>query len=400
MICFFRSIDTWTALAAPEVVDYTVPLCSVGKTTGKIRVAGRWPALSGCWAVLDGNLYYAQKAAPGDGYTDITAAKPIFAFARDLVYDGVGTEELESFIATQITAHYIQQTDPAYAMPYLTVTAQGTTAADLAYIPNQVYAFTDVLQLAEELGISFSWSMTAGSLALTVAPRESAAHKVFFGDGHNILTSAALTPSLVSKVTVRRILATDDEILVDEETDFYWHADGSITETPPDPRIPGSWAVVSLTDSDIPLLAAAQEAMSGNNAAVRISFTSDRAFGLGDRLTCRIGEDVVTATVTLCTISAGSSRRTYTLGDLPTTLTAKFERAAAKRQEKAVTYENETKKPVTTSGGTVGGPLSVQDVLNATTLVVGSGSWGTTLPASGFAGQLFFVPEAPAEAGT
>lgn len=391
MKCFFRSLATWEHIAAPDVADYAAVIFAAAKKTGSVKVAGEDPNLSGCWCVLDGRLYYAQKAAPAGGYTTVTLAKPIYAFSRDLVYSGDGTEDLEDFIACEIETNWIEQTDPPFAMPYLTVSPVGTTAADLAFTNNQVYAFTEILELAEELGIAFTWTMSSESLTLHIQRRTAQPHNIFFNDGHSQLQSVSVTEQCVSKVTCRRISVEDDVITVGVVKTFYWHSDGAISETPPSPRIPGTWSIVSVTDADIDLDVAAAEAMAGNISTVRIAFASDRVLGLGDMITCRINGKIITSAVTMATRKFSDPRIFYELGSLPTTLTEKYEAAAAQRRERSVTYENAEEKPITAAGGIVGGNLTVNEGLKTAKLILTTDSYGTSLPAAGSVGQVFFL---------
>lgn len=390
MNCFFRSLTDWSHISAPDVADFAVPVFSATKKTGTVKVAGEDPELSGCWAVLDGRLFFAQKAAPSGGYTTVTLAKPIYAFTRDLVYTGNGTEDLETFIAGALSQNWIGQTDPLFAMPYLTVTPVGTTAADLAFSNNQVYAFTEILELAEELGIAFTWTMTSEGLTLHIQKSTPQAHNISFNDGHSQLQSVSVTEQTVAKVTCRRITVADDVITVGAVKTFYWHSDGTISETAPSPRIPGTWAIVSVTDEDIDLDVAAAEAMAGNNSTVRIAFASDRILGLGDMITCWVNGKVITAAVTMATRRFSDPRIAYELGSLPTTLTEKYEAAAEQRRAQSVTYEGQTEKPISAAGGVVGGNLTVNENLKANVLAVTSASYGNSLPAAGMVGQIFF----------
>lgn len=391
MLCFFRSLSTWEHIAKLDVADYAFPIYSVGKKTGAIKVAGEDQNLSGCWAIMDGRVFYAQKAAPSNGYTTVTISKPIYAFSRDLVYSGDGTEDLEDFIAGEIEDNYIDQSDTPFATPYITVTTFGTTAADLAYSNNEVYAFTEVLELAEEMGIEFTFTPSSDGLALHIAPRSNDAYNLFFGDGHSQLLSVSVSSDIVSKVTCRRIAVEDDVITVSTTKDFFWHEDGSISDTAPNPRIPGKWSIVSVTDEDIDLDVAASEAMSGNNSTLKITFASDKVFKLGDTITCRANGKTITAKITLATLSKSDPRITYELGDMPTTLTEKYEAAAATKREQSVTYEGTAETPISASGGTVGGSLSVNENLKTSVLIIGPESYGTSLPATGKVGQLFFL---------
>lgn len=391
MVCLFRTLNTWEHIDQRDVISWSVPLYAASNKNGTVKVAGASPELADCWAILDGRLFYVEKAAPSDGATTLTLRKPIYAFARDLVYTGNGTEELGSFIAAQLSAEWISQADEMYAMPYLSVSSSGATNADLGLNYNQVYGFMDILLLAEEMGLEFTFSLAAHSVSLAISPRSTSDHVVMFDGSDSQLVSASLTQSLVARVTVRRITVTDaDVIAVDETEDYYWHSDGSITTTPPSPRLAGRWAVVSVDNSDISLLDAAQEAMAGNNAAIRVTFYSERVFSLGDRISCRINGQTVTAAITSCVVSNADPRYLYELGALPTTLTEKLEARETTSEEQSVTYEGTSGKPVTSTGGSVDGPLSVATV-SAGKIILGANAYGPTLPQNGVPGQLFFL---------
>lgn len=194
----------------------------------------------------------------------------------------------------------------------------------------------------------------------------------------------------MARVTVRRINTFDDEIEVVLSTDYYWHKGGEITTEPPNPRLKGIWDIVSVEDEDIDLIDAAKEAMEDNDEAVKVTFYSDEVFALGDKITCRVNDEVLTEPITSCSLSSNDPRYLYTLGKLPTTLTDQFNQKSKERREQSVTYEGSSTDYVSTSGGTVGGTLNVQDTTSTKRLVVGSDSYGTSLPSTGVAGQVFY----------
>ena len=331
MKVFVRDLNTWTSLATLDASSWEVPVFSSSDVTGTITVAGEY-TLGGSWAIMDGMVFYIEKTSTSAGSTTLTVRKPYYAFNRDLVYTGTGTEELGGFLASCINADFVQQTDEFYSMPYISVTSQTEVNADLGYGENQVFPILDVFMLAEEKGIQYDFSPTYNHLNISISERSTSTHNVFLGDGHSFLNSATLTAEIVAKVTVRRITVKDSLITVESSTDFYWNADGSITETPPTPRIKGSWAVVSLTDADIELINGAREAMEDNASAYKITFYSDLDLSLGDACVFRLNDEVVTGTITLKKVSS-SARDYYECGDLPTTMTEKFAKATAPKAQ-------------------------------------------------------------------
>ena len=391
MVCFFRDLHTWAHLMQRTAADWSVPVFAASDKTGSVKVDGEWPELCRCWCILAGRVFYASKATPSGGMTTVTLRRPVYAFGRDLVYDDtVYSTGLEDYIEAVLASDFVSETDTAFAMPYLTVTASGATAAELAYIDGEVYDFADVIALAEELGVGFTFTASASGLAVAIAPRSPAAHNLFFNDGSAVLTSASLSRDLVTRVTVRRVEATEEQITETEREDYYWHQDGSITTTAPSPRISGTWKIVSVTDADTALSDAAAEAMAKNNASWKIVFQSRSLYALGDKLTCLIYGEPVTAAVTSCTAARNTDLYTYELGDMPTTLTEKLRAENAKKQAESVTLEGQEDLAVPATGGTMSGALTVNDEVYASMLKVGTSSYGSTLPGTGKAGQVFF----------
>ena len=353
---FFRSLQDWSHLAQADAISWDVPIYSANDQNGTLSIVGESPDLTRCWCVLDGRLYYVENSEPSNGQTNLTLRLPFHAFARDLVYTGNGTEELGAFLTDTITTEFISQADTTYAMPYLTVSASGSTNADLSYIPGEVFPFLDIFLLGLEKGLGYSFATSSSGVALTIAPIVTASHNLFW-DNVSELKKATVSKELVSKVTVRRVVVSDSAITTDSSEDYYWHEDGTISTS--SSSIHGTWSVVSVEDADIPLLTAAQEAMRGNNEAWKIDFMSDNAYNMGDSLTCSIYGDKVTAKITSCFVSRSDPRFAYELGDMPTTLTAKFAQATAQKIGKSVTVENGEPSYVSQSGGNIGGNLTV-----------------------------------------
>ncbi len=389
MVCFFRTLSGWAHICQLDAASWSVPVYSAADKNGTLTVCGEYPDLIRCWCVIDGRIFFVEKSSPSNGSTVLTVRLPFHAFDRDIVYGGDGTEELGEFLQTVITDEFVRQSDPEFAMPYLTVRASGETNADLPYIPGEVYSLLDVFQLGLEKGLSYAFETSPHGLILTVAPAVSTAHNLFW-DNRSELISSSVSRELVTKVTVRRVEVTEDEITAESSEDYYWHEDGSVSTSPPFRRLPGIWSIVSVEDEDIDLAEAAAEAMQGNNSAFKITFRSDLGFAFGDTLTCSVFGEPVTARITSCTAMGDDPRYEYELGDMPLTLTDKFSASRESRKSGSVTVEGSDRGYVADSGGTVGGDLTVNGGAYASTLQVGSSSYGSALPATGKPGQVFF----------
>lgn len=387
---FFRTLKSWAHITQRDAISWNVPVYSIGDKSGSLVIDGEFPELTRCWCVLDGRVFYVEKASISKGATSLTLRLPFHAFDRGIAYAGDGTEELGDFITDVLTDEFIGQSDTEYAMPYLRVSSSGETNADLPYIPGEVYSLLDIFLLGLEKGLSYTFETSANNLDLTIAPGSPASHNLFW-DNRTEMVSASVSRELVARVTVRRVDVTEDEITVDSSTDYYWQSDGTISTSVPSPRVPGIWTIVSVEDDDISSEDAAKEAMSGNQTAWKIAIRTDREYNIGDTITVPVYGESVSAQITSCYTSSTDTRYTYELGDMPTTLTDKFTAATTKRQETSVVVENSDPVYLPESGGTIGGNMSINGKVYASTLRLGSSSYGSSLPASGDPGQIFFV---------
>jgi hypothetical protein len=273
---------------------------------------------------------------------------------------------------------------------------------------NEVFPFLDIIDLAYEKQIIFNFEIFSSGISIYISNSSSTINNVFFDDGHNFLEDVTISDEIVARVTVRRINSYEDGITVEEERDYYWHLGGTIERTPPNPRIKGIWDIVSVSDEDIDLITAAEESMAGNSEATKVTFYSDKLYNLWDYIACPVNNEVVVEMITSCTINFNDPRYLYTLGRMPTTLTEKFEQSAynknnkgarhgaayhksASRSTQSVTYEEQSDSYLSQVGGVVNGSVNVQNTMTANKMVVGSSSYGSTLPETGTTGQVYFI---------
>lgn len=417
------------------MISHSVPVFSSEDSTGTVRIAGEYPDYYRCWLIMDRNIFYVDSSSPQNGFTDLQVSRPINAFSVMIPYDtSVAYEEftgnafeadvvyyekdnydyyyktedesydssktyyiekawVEAYIAAKIREQFQNGStthgDSEYSMPYLTVNYSGNTYVDVTYENNEFYDLVELMDIAVEKGVEFSFVTDYDKLTLNIYSRDEETHHVIFGDGHNLLTDVTLSSNLVSKVTVYR--RDEDNNLTEGET-WYWHKDGSISQTPPEPRIKGSWEKVSVTDEDVTDQEAAEEMMEDNDGSVKLTFMSDSEFEYLDKVTCRINEEVITEYITSCFISDSTPLRQYTLGSLPTTLTDQIRKDRKQESRRnSVTYEGSEDEYVNANGGTVNGSLNIQNSMSANTVIVGDDSVGTSLPSTGQDGQVFYL---------
>ena len=233
--------------------------------------------------------------------------------------------------------------------------------------------------------------MTSSGLSLLIHSYSPSSYNVFFEDSHNFLESSTVSNELVAKVTVRRISVGDDDVItVTSSSNYYWHDDGTITTTPPDPRIKGTWDIVSVDDDDIESLVVAQESMENNSEAVKIEFRSDSAYSKWDSISCTINNRLFTEPISACRIDSENPLFLYELGTKPVTLTKKVSNYTYKRKTKPIAYELQEDDYLSQYGGTVGGNVSISNNLSTNKLIIGDSSFGSSLPSSGVYGQVFF----------
>lgn len=323
MDAWIRSGKAWAHLAMLQVLKYDVPVWSSGSDAGTVTVAGETSDYTGDWLILAGHLFVVKSCAPGKGSTQISVQLPDAAFSRQLRYSGTGSEIFGAFIAAKLASEYVGQSDAEYAMPYLNVSNSDTTAFSFPVEPGEIYTLRDVILLAQEAGVYMTWTTAYNGLSVSIAKRTPASHTVFFDDGHTQLKGQTYTNSVVAKATVRRIRTMDDVTEVLATGTYYWHADGSVSSTPPSPRIPGNWVLADVGEEEA-LIDGATAAMANNTQAYKVEFYSDKALQLGDKLTMQINGILSRGTLSCARISSGDRRTLYRCGTAAVTLTDKI----------------------------------------------------------------------------
>lgn len=311
--------ETYKMLTSTE---YAVTLEDYAGSTSRFEVAnGAAQEDVGSWLVWDGHLFLLSGVKPTqdrDAAT-LTCREPMAVFDRDVYYTAgaYGSLTTGAFIEKVIHDEFITQPDSLYALPQMSV-------SNLVVIPHvapcedgQIFNFYEYLcGLRDSFGIFLEMNFSGNSIQLSIVQRHADTHNVVIGDGHSIVDSLEFGGGdTVSKVTA---------IVGGTKHDYYLQPDGSISTTPPTPRIQGKWEMITQTSIDVQ---AVQEQFGQATGAHKLEFRCDRDFMLGDVVNVRTAAELVSGRISCKAISSHEKWISYTTGDLAVTLTDKLQRS-------------------------------------------------------------------------
>lgn len=321
MVCFFKRLDTFVTFGQADVTEFSVPLASSGGNTGTITVVGELTqAFTRQWLIMQGRIWYTTEVNPDNGLTNITVADPLAAFGRTLVYSTPATNILGEYIKAVAEAEYINLTDTAYDMPYLTVTNSDTTTFTPVASEDGLFSLENLMRDAQARGLFLTFDFDANGLSLSITPGDTTEYPVVVGDGHTQLISETYSQTAIAKVTVISDLGYPH--------DYYLSIDGTISTTPPVNRAAGEWVTVKQGENN--LLDTATAVFAENIQSHKIEFYSDIPLDLYAHVNVRLNGKVYASQITYVGIMSRDSRYLYRCGELATTLTEKVASASSR----------------------------------------------------------------------
>lgn len=324
MTCFFKKLSDFSAYGQADVTDYNVPLGSSGGSTGYVTVVGELTQdYTRQWLLLDGHLFYIVDVAPRNGQTTITVGDALTAFGRTLVYSEPVTTNLGTWIADLVTSEYINLSDTAYDMPYLSVTNAASVTFAHVYPEDGLFTLENVMRDAQSKGVSISFTVGLSTLTMALANASTATTALVVGDGHTQLISETYAKTAIAKVTVISTLGYPH--------DYYLASDGTISTTVPLSRADGEWITVKQGEDNLDNTAAA--AFSQNIESHKIELYSDVSLGLFSNVAVRLADKLYTSKITYVGVMKKDNRFLYRCGDLATTLTEKVSSITASLQD-------------------------------------------------------------------
>lgn len=320
MKLYFKSRATFRTIAAADVLSASICVDSSDGQASTATVVGEYArSYTNQWADYDGQLFLVSQTTPQDGRTLFTLAEPIEALSRPLLYTPPA-QNISSgqFVAEQIEAEFIEQTDAVYAFPYLTVSNLDSGA----FTPptpdnNGLFTLPEYIRTLRQLtGLQLKWTVDIDALVLTISREVPTSRRIVFNDGHAQLSTAAYSRSGIAKLTV--LHEQEDGSVVNK--DYYLSKDGTVSSEIPPQRADGQWDVINVAANQDPLLKA-QEAFAKNKASHKVEFFSDRDYSVFDPCQIALYGEVLTSFISYKGKTSTDNRWLYKSGELATTAT-------------------------------------------------------------------------------
>lgn len=283
--------------------------------------------------LLDSTLYCVGTVAPGNCNTKLTLLLPDTLFDRDLIYTEpqIVPTSCGEFLVDRITAEWILQPDPDYALPYVTV-ANSDTTLFVAPEPdeNGVYSFLSYIRnLRRRFGVVLRFALSRSGITVTIRRASPRQHTLIHKDGHTLVEALTWTSSGVAKITTIQPIDTgevdedEQKIYRTEIRDWYLAADGSVSEQIPEHRAEGTWEKLPVSEKDDPEEKATERFEQAKRSDHKIELRTDVSMAVGDGFRLRYAGAVYEGTISCIRKKSGESRCLYRSGDFATTLTEK-----------------------------------------------------------------------------
>lgn len=327
MIGYIKDINTFDALYYGNVTKYEAPIGSGKETTGTVVIPVELEDYSGHWLWVDNHLWLIKKSKPDNGQTTLTVADWVNAFERTIIYTSTAQQVYGDYIEAMLESDFIEQVDPQFAMPYITVNNDDDTTFAFPIIEDGTfygeYSFADLMKSAISAGVIIDPSLTSDGLQIDITTKEPVIHRIIFGDGKSQLVSQEYSRNIISKITVYR----ENEEMTGwaESGDFYYHLDGTVSETPPPENLYGIWTTKIVPYSfEYDLIEAAKEDMAENVNSHKIQFYSTVPMRLWDDVVLAMPNGFYTSKISNIKVSSDDDRYYYECGQLDVCLTDKL----------------------------------------------------------------------------
>lgn len=334
MQAFVKSFATYKTTRMAAVITSALTLDSLSAENSTVTVVGTEIGQSdaGSWLVIDGGVYFITGVKPQTDRTLLTLASPVDAFTRPLeFFDQSANQTIGRFIAQQLTEHWIECTDPAYALAYLTVSNLDTTA----FVPpeldkNGCFKLSEYIRLMRRsyrITVRFSDGGTALVCTISMPPAES--RNVSFEDGRSQLQNLDYSSSGTAKLTVLCDVDTGekdddgDAIVERQRSTWYLAADGSVSQTVPSRRASGTWDTISVNKPE-DVEAKVIETFAKNKTNHKLEFWSTLDLDVQDDCTFFVYGESLHSYISYKRKSSEDSRYYYKSGELATTATEKL----------------------------------------------------------------------------
>ena len=359
MLCYIKDFKTFTTLAKYDATSWSLP----EGTNGEVVIYQKNPVelttkYVGMWLIINHEIFYISEATPNDDNISLEIQPPIYAFKRQVFYEGQTT--YGALIAYILTNDYgVNCPDADYSLSYLSVTNTDATQCNIETDDYGYIIPCDIFDDALYYGVAIDFVYTNTGLSVQVYTANYETGVILFNDGKTVLESESYDPNFIAKATVlHRLEVVEEDDPEYEVIDYYLSADNQISTTPPQNRAKGVWKYYTAEIDENPLYVAIG-AFSHNNNNHKIEFHSPTRFNLYQNIKMRLRGEIFTTIITSRVLSSEDDRYYYTCGNLATTLTEKIET----QSDETSTEINSIKKRITNMEEENSSPFSIESTL-------------------------------------
>lgn len=334
MEAFVKSFLTYRTIKKSTVLSSALVLDSLENDTGSVTVKGVDINRSdtGNWLIVDGNIYLIQTVKPQSDRTLLTVASPLEAFNRPLEYaQQTSAKTIGNFLVSALRNNWIQETDPTYAMPYLSASTSDTTKFVAPELDSdglfQLPEYCRLMRKAYRVRVRFQ---DAGDrLECTIAKTAAASRRVAFDDGRSQLKSVDYSSSGTAKLTVLQDIDTGEKdengeaITRRERSVWYLAEDGSVSESVPSRRASGGWDTIVIKGKD-EVQDKVVEAFAKNKANHKLEFYSTRDLSVHDDCLFMVYGEPLSSYISYKRKESEDRRFYYKSGELAVSATEKL----------------------------------------------------------------------------
>ena len=337
MEAFVKSFSTYRTIKKATVITSALTLDSLEADTTTVTVVGTGIGRSntGDWLLIDGMVYRISNVKPQGDRTLLTLLSPLDAFTRPLELQALPEDPyIGGFIMETMKSQWMQCEDPAYAMPYLTITNLDPTPFVAPDLDNSgCFKLADYCRLMRKTyRTAVRFSDAGSTLACVISKTPASARQVDFTDGRSQLQSVDYSSSGTAKLTVLCDVDTGqkdengDPILERQRSVWYLSEDGTASQAVPARRASGEWKTITVRKAE-EIETKVAETFAKNKANHKLEFWSTRDLSVQDDCTFMVYGELLQSYISYKRKSSEDRRFYYKSGELATTATEKLKGA-------------------------------------------------------------------------
>lgn len=334
MWAFVKSFATYRTIRMAAVISSALTLDSLSAENSTVTVVGTEIGQSdaGNWLVIDGGVYAITGVKPQTDRTLLTLSSPVEAFSRPLEFsEQAAKQTVGNFIVQQLTDNWIECTDAAYALTYLTASNLDTTAFSPPELDNNgCFKLSEYIRLMRRsYRVTVRFSDGGDELLCNISTPPAVSRNISFDDGRSQFQNLDYSASGTAKLTVLCDVDTgekDDDgeaIVTRQRSTWYLAEDGSVSQTVPARRASGTWDTISVKKPE-EVEAKVIETFAKNKTNHKLEFWSTLDLNVQDNCTFYAYGGILRSYISYKRKSSEDKRFYYKSGELATTATEKL----------------------------------------------------------------------------